>query len=235
MTARPLNKPLNIAAFRLFIFDLDGTLYDQKKLRKTITLHLFIRFLTLRANLLDLKIIAAYRREREKRKSYASPTLDADQFDWCSSVLGIPALRARKTIEYWMYKFPLPYLLKAQFRGVAEFFKVLKEHGKTIVIYSDFPVEEKLKALGLTADKYFCATDREISQLKPSAKALEWICKTQDCIAEDAFYIGDRDDTDGESARQAGIPYLIIDPFLAGKGVYYPNLINQFQRNNDQR
>lgn len=235
MTVKPENTSFNLAAYRLFVFDLDGTLYDQRKLRKTISFQLILRFITLRSSLLDLKIIATFRKEREKHKGYTSPTLHTDQYDWCAATLGTPAERARQTIEFWMYKFPLPYLLKARFPGIAEFFKILKQNGKTLVIYSDFPGEEKLRFLELDADRVFCATDYEISQLKPSGKALGHICQSQNCSVNDALYIGDRDDTDGESARQAGMNYLIIDQGLARKGSYYQNLINQFLKSNDQK
>ncbi len=229
MTTRPENKLIDIASYRLFIFDLDGTLYDQKKLRKTISLHLFLRFLTMRAGIMELRIIDTFRKEREKHKGYASATLNDDQFNWCATVLNIHPDFVRKTITYWMYQFPLPYLLKERFKGIAELFGILKQHGKDIVIYSDFPGEDKMKALKLAADRIFCSTDPEIAHLKPGRRGLEWICKAMNIAPDQALFIGDRDDTDGESARQAGIDYLIINREQAVSGVFYQQLINQFR------
>jgi HAD superfamily hydrolase (TIGR01549 family) len=235
MTAAPPTIVSDITSFRLFIFDLDGTLYDQNKVRRAISLNLFLKLLTFRAGLLDLRIISTFRRERENHKSYASPTIEQDQFSWCASVLGISVERVRKSIGFWMYKFPLSYLIKARYPHVEEFFSILVQQGKKIIVYSDFQVDEKLKALGLDANRFFCATDPEILQLKPSGKALLRICQIQGCSVDEAIFIGDRDDTDGESAREAGMNYLIIDSTSAREGKYYQSLMNQFSKNNDQR
>jgi putative hydrolase of the HAD superfamily len=233
MSAQSNKKPLRFNDYQLFIFDLDGTLYDQKRVRRTITKNLVLRFLCLRASMLELKIIFTFRKEREKHLGYASQQLDDEQFEWCASVLKIQKEKVRRTIEYWMYKFPLRYMLTSRFTSIEKLFNLIKEQGKQVVVYSDFPAKDKLNALQIKADMFYCATDKEISQLKPSGSAVKWICEDQNYQLEQTILIGDRDDTDGESARLAGIDYIIIDPKLARNGNFYSNLMNQF-KNNDQ-
>jgi HAD superfamily hydrolase (TIGR01549 family) len=230
MTIFPENITRLIPTLRLFIFDLDGTLYDQPALRRRLSYHLFWKLVTFKIRLLDLKIIAAFRDEREKHKGYASPDLHEEQFAWCAKNLGITATRAKRTIEWAMYKNPLQFLPKVKYSGIDEVFRSIRTKGKCIAIFSDFPVEEKMDALQLKADRYFYSADSGICQLKPSAPALRYICSKMDCKPDEAILIGDRDDTDGESAREAGMNYLIIDTSEARKGNYFESLsqlINQ--------
>jgi HAD superfamily hydrolase (TIGR01549 family) len=220
--------PAESIPFRLFIFDLDGTLYDQRKLRRKLYFYLLLKLLLLEVRPLDLRIIASFRKERERHKGYASPALIEEQYNWCADRLHTSVARIKRTIEKYMFTDPLRFLPGVKYPCVHDLFKWLRENGKFIAVFSDYPVDKKMRALGLVADNYFCSTDKEIGQLKPSAKALQQICTRMNCSIDETLYIGDRDDTDGESARLAGMKYLIIDPHEAAKGNYYFNLIKLF-------
>jgi HAD superfamily hydrolase (TIGR01549 family) len=230
MTIIPEDIARLIPTFRLFIFDLDGTLYDQPALRRRLAYDLFWKLITFKIRPLDLKIISAFREEREKHKGYASPDLHEEQYTWCAKNLAIPVARAKRTIEWAMYKNPLQYLCKVKYSGIDEVFQAIQIKGKRIAIFSDFPVEEKMGALQLKADKYFYSANSGIYQLKPSAPAIKYICAEMDCKLDEAILIGDRDDTDGESAREAGMKYLIIDRSEAKKGNYFKTLCQLINR-----
>ena len=79
---------------------------------------------------------------------------------------------------------------------------------------------------GISVDKTFYSTGNNILQLKPSKKALLEICKLFQCNIKHTLFIGDREDTDGESARMAGMQFLRVNIRLARKGVFYSNLTN---------
>jgi HAD superfamily hydrolase (TIGR01549 family) len=229
MTNTTEGIPGNISSFRLFIFDLDGTLYDQPGLRRKLLMNLLIKLIFLRIRPSDLRIITAFRKQREKHKGYASSNLRDEQYMWCAEELNIEAPRIKRIIEKRMFIEPLRFLPRMKYQGIDELFNALRNNGKLIAVFSDFPVEEKLRVLGLKADSYFCSTDENINQLKPSAKALILICACMNCPVNEAVYIGDRNDTDGESARQAGMNYIIIDRSDAKRGNYYRNLLNLIQ------
>lgn len=220
-------KNLQLKNYDVFIFDLDGTLYDQNLLRKKIIRALLFRLLSFRVKFLELKIIQNFRRLREEHKAYAAPQLDEEQYSWCAEKLNIPAVKVRAVIEKWMLEFPLDILLSARYPGVDEFFQLLHRNNKRIVVYSDFPVENKLKALDLNSDKNYCSTFKPIEQLKPGKKAIELICKELSCSPEKIIYIGDREDTDGESARMAGIAFIKVEIDEARNGLFYKQLLNQ--------
>jgi FMN phosphatase YigB (HAD superfamily) len=222
----------DLRKFRLFIFDLDGTLYAQDKLRRRMIIHLISRFLIFSIHSIDLKIITSFRRLRENHKGYASPTLESDQYNWCAEELKIPAEKVENRIKRFMLKLPIKYLLRTRYRNIDKVFDALKKQNIAITIYSDFPVREKLEALHLKADGLFCATDKEIQQLKPSANAIDIICKQMNISKEETIMIGDRDDTDGESARLAGISFLKVDVRQARSGQFYTNLLQMIKTNN---
>jgi HAD superfamily hydrolase (TIGR01549 family) len=222
-----LQTSIHLSNYKLLIFDLDGTLYDQRCLRFKMLIALIIRLLTFRINIIDIRIISTFRKQRERHKGYSSLTLETDQLDWCSAKLGLPVSKIQHTIEELMYKLPLKYLKSTLYKGVHDFISILKDKGYSIAIYSDYPVDDKLEALGLIADKTFCSTDRNIGSLKPNNAALLTICQFFNCSTEDAIFFGDRDDTDGESARMADIKFVKIDISKARTGKYYELLTKQ--------
>ncbi len=217
----------------LIIFDLDGTLYDQVKLKNLLLRKLLFRLLTFRTSLLDYRIVACFRNQREKKKGYASARLLEEQYEWCAGGLKLPANRIRKCIETYMYNFPLSFLNRMKYEGIDKFFTMLRKKQSKIIVYSDYPVEEKLKVLGLSADAVYCSTQPSINQFKPSLKALRLICSEMRCDPKRALFIGDREDTDGEGARLAGIPFILVDRKKANKGIFYSNLTDQLNLNYD--
>jgi phosphoglycolate phosphatase/putative hydrolase of the HAD superfamily len=216
-----------LTTYDLFIFDLDGTLYDQQKLRNIMLAELIFRFFTFRISLRKLKIINRFRKLREQKLGFESPAIHDEQFRWCAESLDIPVSEVRPVIEHWMLDYPLRHLRQARYPKVKSFFLELKKQGRNIAVYSDFPVDDKLKALRLEADKTFCSTDDRIAQLKPSKKGTQTICQAFGCPAEKTIFFGDRLDTDGESARMARVRFIHVDPRMARKGRFYRRLLNQ--------
>ena len=64
MSIETNSAPLPLKDIRLFIFDLDGTLYDQSKLRRSLSFLLLRRLVTFRIRLSEIRIIASFRRQR---------------------------------------------------------------------------------------------------------------------------------------------------------------------------
>jgi HAD superfamily hydrolase (TIGR01549 family) len=227
MGTRALQTTLSIHNYKLFIFDLDGTLYDQRVLRLRMLWLIIFRLFGFRIGIKDLKILSNFRKQREKHKGYSSRNLEADQFNWSSSELNLPVKRIQITIEEFIYNLPLKFIRSAAYKGAGEFISNLMNNGYKVAIYSDYPADEKLAALGISADKTFCSTDKTINCLKPNKKGLINICQFFDCDITEAIFIGDRVDTDGESAKMAGIKFLKVDKSKARSGKFYKMLVQQ--------
>jgi FMN phosphatase YigB (HAD superfamily) len=157
-------------------------------------------------------------------KGCSSLTLDSDQYSWSSEELGIPVSKVRDIVEEFIFILPLKFLKDSIYKGVENFLVNLRAKGFKVAIYSDYPVDEKLDAMGLSADKTFCSTDNFIHSLKPNGDALLSICKYFNCDKEQAIYFGDREDTDGESAKMAGIKFMKVDIAKARSGEFFGTL-----------
>lgn len=232
MQNKPLTAYHNLDKFKLFIFDLDGTLYDQGKLRQRLIKNLILRFITFRIKTTDLKIINTFRRQREEHKGHASKTLEVDQYHWCAEELKLPVEKVENRIKEFMHIWPLRYLLACRYPNIDKVFTVLKEQGTAIAVYSDYPISKKINALELEADALFCSTDNDIQQFKPSGSAIDLICKQMKISKDETILVGDREDTDGESARQAEVSFLKVDIRQAREGQFYTNLLQMIKTNN---
>ena len=107
-----------------------------------------------------------------------------------------------------------PLKLLSQFRdellaGIIDDLKNDKKDIK-IVIYSDYPVENKLKSLGIEADYLFTSGDEEIGCMKPDPKGLRVILDKLQISNSDAIMIGDRYEKDGEAAIANDMDYIIV-------------------------
>ena len=76
-------------------------------------------------------------------------------------------------------------------------------------MWSDYPAEEKLAALGLRAEVVVSATDPEVDRLKPDPRGLEVALARLGASAEHCLLVGDRDERDGEAARRAGVEWRL--------------------------
>lgn len=220
---------LNYKNYRLFIFDLDGTLYDQRPLRHKITSSLLLRLLTFRTGITDLKIIAEFRKQRELHKGIYSPTLLTDQYKWCADILKVPDEKVRLVVEYYMYIFPLRFLNRYLYPGAKELLTWLRENNIKVAVYSDFPVDNKLEALDVKADATLYSADEPVCCMKPTKTGLLHLCYKFNIAPENAIYIGDREDTDGESAAMTGMKFILIDTEKARSGIFYPSLLNDIK------
>jgi FMN phosphatase YigB (HAD superfamily) len=214
---------------KLILFDVDGTLYNHTYIRRRMMTDLFLHLATLRLCPVELRIIKTFRKEREKHQGYASERLEREQYEWCANALNLPVEQVERCIRRWMYTYPLNFLARAKFHGLDALFQYIHEHPVRIAIYSDLPVNDKMKALQLHADETFCSIDPEIGQLKPSKKGLAYICRKMHCTPEETLYIGDRIDTDEQGASNLNIPFLLVDKKAATEGIFYTQLLEKIK------
>lgn len=198
------------------IFDVDGTLYDQRALHRCMFLALVAYYLAHPWCLSDLKILRDFRREREKNTFEVVPDLENAQYIWGAQANGVSPRRVYDVVQKWIFRIPLRYILCCKYAGVSEFFDNLHSRGIPTVIFSDYPAAEKIAALRLSACSIFCATDKKINRFKPDPKGLFVIAGTLGVSVEQCLLIGDRDDRDGDCARRAGMRYLIIERRCSG-------------------
>lgn len=218
----------------LVIFDVDGTLYRQSKLRKVMLFKLLSYYALRPWKYKELQILYHFRKEREKRPAYHSSNLEDEQYEWPAILLNIKPAAVKKVIEKWIFQAPNQYLKAAMYPGVAQFFEDLKLCGIKTAIYSDYKSDEKLQAMGLSADLQRCSTDKKVNSFKPLPKGLLVILEELDIKQRgNCLFIGDRFELDGLCAENAGIPFLLVDKNKADINLYteLSNCMNKTRSN----
>ena len=197
----------------LVVFDLDGTLYDQQRLRWFMALHMVHDLLWSFKGRRQIKIIRWFRRLRETLAETEAEDIINLQYAMVASELSISEEEVRVVIKLWMLEKPLKYLRKCREPYVEYTFGQLHRAGKIIAVLSDYPAHEKLMALGLHADIIVAATDAEVNRFKPHPKGLLRVLDLAGTVPERCVVIGDREDRDGECARRIGAPFILKRPF----------------------
>ncbi len=214
-------KKINLNNYKLLIFDIDGTLYDQKKLRIRMLIDIALYYFIRPFKIYELKILKIFREEREKRKGYSSDNLNDEQYMWVVEKTKYSIDTVKNVIEKWIFSRPLKYLLKYKYKGLDKLFLHLKNNNIKIGIYSDYPTKTKMEYLKLKSDIEIASTDKEINALKPDSKGLFYIINELGIKVDNSLFIGDRESTDGKCGKNAGMDYLIIDK----KGKIFEELI----------
>lgn len=196
---------------RVVIFDVDGTLYTQSRLRKKMMYALLAHYTIRPWRLQEMMILHHFRAEREKRAGHAGGDLENAQYTWCVEKGNYSPAKVRKVVEQWMFNFPNRYLTECTYPGTQSFFAKLRSKGIQIAIYSDYKAHAKMQAMGLQADLIVSSTDPEIDRLKPDPKGLLYIAEKLQVSPQECLFIGDRQELDGQCALSANMPYLIVD------------------------
>lgn len=202
--------PLPSESLEAVIFDVDGTLYDQRRLRWRMLITLGKALCPHREGWRTLKALRAFRAHRESDAAKGAVATLAFQYDWVARHTGLAPEVVQASVDNWIFRRPLIHLEACRYPGVRRLFNTLRFRGVKIGVFSDYPAEEKLRALGLTADSTVCSTDEGVRRLKPDPRGLLLCCQMLGVTPEKALYIGDRDTVDGGCARRAAVPYLII-------------------------
>ena len=201
--------PKSIYEYKAIVWDLDGTLYYQNRMR-LIMLKELVKFYALHP--FRFKELLAVKKFREIRERWEerSDDLESAQYAYVAGALRMSEEAVRSAVETWIYERPLAFIARCRDEKAAELFGKLREKQIGCYIFSDYPVIDKLKALGLQANGCYAATDERLGVLKPDPRGLFLIMEDTGFTPEDILMIGDRDSRDGEAARRAGCDHIIL-------------------------
>ena len=203
------NKPGLLDNIKGIIFDFDGTLYD----------NVFIAFnmvFVWPPNMFFL-LMERIVRKRFTGRDYSSPQEYSKVF---FSALGKACFQPPQKVQAWYYDRFIPrftQVLKRHYkprRGLKELF----EHytaGKTslpkIAVYSDYPfLKERMEALGIPTEKVLMYGPESFGAQKPAARPFLRIAEELGALPQDILVIGDRVNTDGIGALNAGMKFFRV-------------------------
>jgi len=228
------NNNIDWDSIKLVIFDVDGTLYDQSRLRKKMMGALLQYYMVRPWRLNEMRILAHFRSEREKKAGAIGPDLENLQYNWCSQKGGYAVPKIKEVVAKWIFDIPNQYLPDCTYPGTQDLFAALRQHGIKIGIYSDYKAHDKLKAMGLAADYIVASTDPEVDRLKPDPQGLLYLVAQAGVNLSECLFIGDRQEMDGDCALKAGMNYLIIDKQPYREFNHYQRLIDQLTQTKSQ-
>ncbi len=187
----------------LVVFDVDGTLYSQRRLRLRMLRDMMVHAASTRS--LDVPlVIRAYRRIHEWIAEREVSDFDTALVAETAEATRLPAAKIRSIVDEWIECRPLPYLALCRYPGIEALFAGLRRKARTIGVLSDYPAVAKLDALGLEADHVVCASDKGIGILKPNPRGLKVLIDAAGVTPSETVLIGDRAERDGAAARRSG-------------------------------
>lgn len=202
---------------RAVLFDVDGTLYHQRPLRALMAAELGVtpwaRHAPWQVPRL-WRVLSAFRTVREELRELgrADAPLARLQFTSAADRAGVEASEVERAVEEWIYRRPLKYLPRVARQGASEVLADLGRRGLAVGVFSDYPVADKLEAMGLRTHVTLelDATDEAINAFKPHPQGLTTACERWGLAPEEVLYVGDREDVDAQSASLAGMPCAIL-------------------------
>ncbi len=205
-------------SIRGVVFDVDGTLYSSILLQSLMALRLL--GLGLKKPLSFgrvMKTISNYRKAQEilRRSGVPVDDLKQEQIDLASSLSGLDRETVRRTVDAWMEEMPLRHIPLCRRSGLEAVLRELKRKGYRIGIYSDYPCEKKLIALGIRSlvDAVSCSMDSDIGVFKPHPIGFRVIAQKLGLSTRQIVYVGDRSDVDADGAMSAGMQAVLIRRF----------------------
>lgn len=209
--------PLWQSASRLkaIVFDVDGTLYDQTRVRIAMARRLLA--FTLRhpsAGLQSIRILREFRRAQERLRHVSTDSAEVAAAQEAETVArtGASLHVVRHCVKRWMELEPLDLLRRARRDGVVETMVAARARGLKLGIVSDYPADAKIGALHLhhTFDTIVCAQDQDVQRFKPDPRGLLVAIARLGSTPRETLYVGDRPEVDAVAAARAGVASVIV-------------------------
>lgn len=221
-------------SYEVYVFDVDGTLYDQPRLRTIMAVRLLQYYLFHPLKIKDLLLLKKFREEKEnwtKEKEIETEAftgtecglslLDEKICFYISHKIKVSHDIICGIVKKWIYDEPMDAVNITRDKRLIDYIDTLSKKGKKIIIFSDYPATDKMKALECYSDAIYSAADKEIMELKPSPKGINVIIRDLNVSKENVLMIGDRYEKDGMSAINAGVDYIILKRKLKDRADFY--------------
>lgn len=188
-------------SLRAVSFDLDGTLYARSGLEAAIRGLVGSRWREPLRSWRELRALSRARAAFERARRGGGDTTG----------LELPAPRA--TLAALERRWYVAGLARAGPRpGLPALLDDLARRGLRLALVTDHPAEAKLEALGLAGRFQVVVVGEALGKLKPAPEPLLAACRELGVEPAQLLHVGDRAETDGESARRAGCAVHLVSP-----------------------
>jgi len=199
--------------YNTIVVDLDGTLYFQNPVRLCMAISILIFCITHPFKYQEIFLVRSY------RKLYSTGIKHLERCSLLAQQYNLHISQVKSVIQEWMVKRPIPFIRKFCDKRLLALLENCRMLGVKLIVYSDYPVTDKLRALGFAPDAAYCADD--VGCLKPSPDGLLHIIKENGIKASDCLFIGDKFEKDGKCAENTGMDYHILPQSRVKREKFY--------------
>jgi HAD superfamily hydrolase (TIGR01549 family) len=218
-----LRNPVNRSGrVRAVLFDLDGTLYRQAPMRAVMAAELAA--LAIRHPLqapITWRVLSEFRRAQETLRGHDTDRGAAvEQLELTARRTGFSNDQVEAIVSEWMIERPLKYLRRCRAVGLEPLLDFLSRRGMKVGVFSDYPPELKLKALGVAGrfSLLLCSADPEVGRFKPHPRGFLVASTRWQLDPSEVLVVGDRHDADAAGAQAAGMSCVIISSRSGASG-----------------
>lgn len=192
------------------LFDVDGTLYNQTKLRYIMSFKILFNAITSPTTAKrTINVIKCYRIAQEilREKKIYSTENGEGQLKLTSQLSKTDESEVRKIVKKWFEEIPLKVIPDCKKNNLEKTFEWIYDNGFKIGLYSDYDSIEKARVLNI--DKYISvyvsSSDSSVGVFKPDPKGFLVASEKLGVAPENVMYVGDRFDVDLKGANAAGM------------------------------
>lgn len=211
----------NITDYEFYIFDVDGTLYYKHFMRFFVLFKMLFHYIIHLKNYKEAFLLRDYRILREDENIICRKDFESYIRNHLADKYGYSLEKVSSILNDWMIRNPLYAIQKSADCKILTFIAEQKAKGKSVFIYSDYPTEDKCRALGVYPDADYYPDNKNIFYLKPNPQGLLYIMEKHKICPDQVLFIGDRKEKDGLCAEGAGIDYLILEQRILQRKLQY--------------
>ena len=202
--------------YKAICFDIDGTLYPASVMKR----RLFAIWLR------NPKFSGRYNKSRKNFRLFQASFKQDIPLRWREAMIiqnetgeepsrPFSRLEYTKTYEKLQKCFYNPmqrlYRRTKPFAGVRATFEKIKGKGLKIGVFTDFPLFDKLKSMGVSDLVDFSASSDDVGFLKPDTHCFEYLLYNLKMEPKDVLYVGDSYSKDIVGAKEAKIDAVLVN------------------------
>lgn len=208
------NQNIVLHNIKGILLDVDGTLYCQTPLRMVMAILLLLsNFYNPRELFRKLKVIIQYRKSQELMRTGGNQKeCDKNQIMYTAESTGEHPSYISAVIKEWFEERPLPFIPLCRKRGMKKAIYEWYKNGIRLGVFSDYPVEAKLNALGIAGffTAIVSANDPDVHGFKPDTNGFAVAARKMGLAPSEVLYVGDREEVDGVGAINSGMKSAIL-------------------------
>ncbi len=197
-------------------FDVDGTLYSRSAFWLRMIPHLLLFLLRRRISIGDIKVLYHFQKvlenaRRNEKLTSTTPWL----IEQVAIKTGRPADEVEEVFTIWVDNICPEVLGHLRQHDMRWAMTHLKLRGFKLGVYSDYPAQSKLAALGLPVSMFeavIVSTSPQTAALKPRTTGFNQLVEAMAVSPAQTCFYGDREETDGSGARATGMDFVHCKP-----------------------